>query len=50
MYGKFYIGSVLSDAFPTQNGLKQGDDSEGRPQKSGGTGTEWDAVASGLCC
>jgi hypothetical protein len=36
----------LSDAFPIQNGLKQGDATLPLP---GGTGIEWDTLAFGVC-
>jgi hypothetical protein len=61
-YSKVRVGKHLSDSFPIQNGLKQGDalspllfnfafrisHSEG-PGKPGGTEIEWDTSASGLC-
>jgi hypothetical protein len=61
-YSKVHIGKDLSDSFPIQNGLKQGDalsplllnfaleyairKVQGKP---GGTEIEWDTSASGLC-
>jgi hypothetical protein len=58
-YSKVRIGNHLSDSFPIQNGLKQGDalspllfnfaleyaEGSGKP---GGTEIEWDTSASGL--
>jgi retron-type reverse transcriptase len=61
-YCKVYMGKHLSDSFPIQNGLKQGDvlsplllnfaleyafkEGLGKP---GGTEIKWDTSASGLC-
>lgn len=63
-YSKACIGKNLSDKFPVQNGLKQGDcfitiafklccrisvcHQEG-PRKQGGTEIEQDTATSGLC-
>jgi hypothetical protein len=61
-YSKGHIGKHLSDSFPIQNGLNQGEDlsqlffqlcfrichQEG-PAKPDGTENEWDTSASGLC-
>jgi hypothetical protein len=62
MYSKVRMGRHLSDDFPVQNGLKQGDDLlsllfnfcyrichyEG-PGKPNGTEIEWNTSTSGLC-
>jgi hypothetical protein len=59
---KVRVGKYLSDTFPIQNGLKQGDAlspllfnfaleyaiKEG-PGKPGGTEFKWDTPAAGLC-
>jgi hypothetical protein len=59
-YNKDRIGKHLSDSFPFQNGLKQGDAlspllfnfaleyAVRSPGKPGGTETKWDTSASGL--
>jgi hypothetical protein len=57
-YSKVRIGKHLSDNFPIQNGLKQGDALspllfnfalEYAPEKPGGTEIKWDTSAVGLC-
>jgi hypothetical protein len=60
-YSKVRIGKNLSDSFPIQNGLKQGDALSPllfnfsleciirKVQENQGTETEWDASASGIC-
>jgi hypothetical protein len=54
---KVRVGKHLSDNFPIQNGLKQGDafqlclrvcHQEG-PRKPGGIEIKWDTSAAGLC-
>jgi hypothetical protein len=61
MYSKFHIGKHLADAFPIQNGLKQGDVlsplflnlafeyTVRKVQENRGVRTEWDSSAYGLC-
>jgi hypothetical protein len=50
-YSKVHTGKHLSDSFPIQNGLKQGDALTplifNCPGKSGGTEIEWDTSAFG---
>jgi hypothetical protein len=50
-YSKVHMGKHLSDTFPIQNGLKQRDAllSLFFNFALGGTDTEWDTSASGLC-
>jgi len=60
-YIKVYTNKKLSDAFPIQIGLKQGDASspfvfnfateyhQGGPTKSGRPGIEWNTSVLGLC-
>jgi hypothetical protein len=60
-YSKVCIGELLSNEFPIQNGLKQGDAlspflfnfalnmSSEKSRKSSQFGTEWDTSAIGLC-
>jgi hypothetical protein len=58
-YSKVRIGTYLSDNFPIQNGLKQGDALSPRAfqlcfrimllGKPGGTEIKWDTSAAGLC-
>jgi hypothetical protein len=54
---KVRVGKLLSDKFPIQNGLKQGDAfqfclrmcHQESPRESGRFGVEWDTSAIGLC-
>jgi hypothetical protein len=50
-YSRVRIGKNLSEKFTVQNGLKQGDcfSTLFGDMQSGGTDTEWDTSASGLC-
>jgi hypothetical protein len=58
-YSKVHTSKHLSDSFPIQNDLKQGDTLSSLlfnfaleyaiPGKPGRTETEWDTSASGLC-
>jgi hypothetical protein len=56
-FSKVHAGKTLSDAFPVQNGIKQGNKCfiaiafhplEG-PRKSGKIGSEWSTSSAGLC-
>jgi hypothetical protein len=62
IFSKVRIDKHMSDSFPIQNGLKQGDALSPLlfnfpleygirkiQEKPGGTETEWDTSASGLC-
>jgi hypothetical protein len=58
-YSKVCVGELLSDKFPIQNGLKQGDPiafqfcfiifHQESPRKSSQFGPEWDTSAIGIC-
>jgi hypothetical protein len=60
-YSKVCVGKLLSDKFPVQNGLKQGDAvtiafklclricHQESPRESSQFGVEWDTSAIGLC-
>jgi hypothetical protein len=61
-YSKVCVGKLLSDTFPIENGLKQGDvllpllfniglkyTIRKSPRKSSWFGMEWDTSAIGLC-